>query len=153
MVTKKGAWVVRKRTMWSIYIRLSIEVSISVYLNGLVELRQANLSTASRVTSYLLTTLAVVLLVGLNAAGLYRWCRIAADDTNPTRLEEFFKGLKPNQTAYLYTVLTMARRTLSIMLVTLGVSLPMYAKVAVFFVIQASAWVYVVTVRPFSSTK
>lgn len=139
--------------MWSVYIRICIEVSISVYLNGFIEIYQLNINSANRLISYVFTSVILMVLLTLNAAGFYKWYKILRNEDTSTHFEELFKGLKVNTQAYLYTVLVMTRRMLSIFIVTIGTSLPMYVKLVLFQLIQLCAWGFVVKVRPFTATK
>ena len=152
-LSKKWSKLATSNIFPSVYLRVCIELSISVYLNGFVEIYQMKLSNGSRIISFCITLVVVLSLITVNIVAFYKWIMLVKNQPTGTRFEEFFKGLKVSNTAYLYTVFIMMRRMLSIMIVTVCTSLPMYVKVVMFVIVQLVAWLYIVIVRPFNATK
>ena len=111
--------------VFSIYVRILIEVNTFVLLTSTSEIKELKITTASNIISFIIAIIWYLFYIAFIALSFLFWMKHKNKEINDEYipLKEFINGIKNKSAAKIYSTIFLLRRTLFVSLLIFGSSL------------------------------
>ena len=141
--------------VFSIYVRIFIEVSMFVVLTSTSEIKEWKTTTTSNIISLIIAIIWILFCIAFIFLSFLFWMKYKNKEINDEYmpLKEFFNGIKNRSNARIYSTIFLFRRTLYVSFLIFGNSLSNIGLIIPLIVFQIVYLAAIIFTRPFNETK
>ena len=141
--------------VFSIYVRILIEVNTFIVLTSSFEIKEWKAKTTSKIISLIIAIIWYLFCIAFIVLSFLFWMKHKNNEVNDEYIpfKEFINGIKNTSAAKIYSTLFLFRRTLFVSLLIFGSSLSNILLIIHLIVIQTIYLAAMIMTRPFIQTK
>ena len=141
--------------VFSIYVRILIEVNMFVVLTSASEIKEWKITTTSNIISLIIAIIWYLFCVFFIVLSFLFWMKHKNKEINDEYMafKEFINGIKNKSATKIYSTIFLLRRTLFVSLLIFGNSLSNILLIILMIVFQIAYLVAIIITRPFNETK